>query len=97
MNTTVNSVQADGALQRIPWRYPRIVRFPRRYKKFLWDHQSGRAPLEKVVFRILYYGSFDDIKWLYKKYPEEAVTLSRTYPEIRRGVKFWMEYWNERK
>lgn len=82
---------------RIKWTYPQRVSFPSKYKKFLWEHPNQKAPLEKIIYRIFTYGSFDDIRWLYEKYPKEAVTLSKKYNNIKRGVKFWMEYWNGKR
>lgn len=73
------------------------VKFPARYKKFLWEHQNQKAPLEKLIIRIFTYGKFDDLKWLYKNYPEESYFLAKKYKTIKRGIKFWMEYWNEKR
>jgi hypothetical protein len=82
---------------RTKWSYPQRVFFPSKFKKFLWEYPNQNAPLEKIIFRILTYGSFDDIRWLYEKYPKEALTLSKKYSNIKRGVKFWMEYWNGKR
>jgi hypothetical protein len=79
---------------RIKWTYPQEVSYPSRFKKFLWEYPNHKAPLEKLIYRILTYGKYDDLRWLYKEYPNEAFALSKKYVEIKRGVKFWMEYWN---
>ncbi|MDI6766843.1 MAG: hypothetical protein QME52_08485 [Bacteroidota bacterium] len=78
---------------RVKWTYPQLVMFPSRFKKFLWEHPNYKAPLEKLIYRIFTYGNFTDLQWLYKKYPNEAFSLSKKYSDIKRGVKFWMEYW----
>lgn len=80
--------------ERIPFKYKNPVTVPPRFQKFLWDHPDGKAPLEKFVLRILTYGSFLDIKWLYKKHPEETTYVAKRY-NVRRGVKFWIKYWSK--
>lgn len=82
---------------RIKWTYPQYISFPSKYKKFLWEYPNQKAPLEKIIHRIFTYGSFDDIRWLYEKYPKEALTLSKKYNNIKRGVKFWIKYWHEQR
>jgi hypothetical protein len=43
------------------------------------------------------YGSFKDIKWLYKKYKNETFDVITRYDDIKKGVKFWIKFWHERK
>lgn len=52
--------------------------------------------LEKFILRILHYGNFEDIKWLYENYPEETYQVSMKYPEVKRGVRFWIRLWKEK-
>lgn len=78
---------------RVRWRYPAPVEVPPIYQKFLWDHPEQVAPLEKFILRILTYGKFEDIRWLYNKYPEETKDIVRRYKEIKRGIRFWIKYW----
>ena len=80
--------------ERILWTYSKQVSFPERYKKLLWEHTNRKAPLEKLIYRIFTYGKFEDLRWLYEKYPDQSFTLSKNYNNIKRGVKFWMEYWH---
>ncbi len=79
---------------RIKWKYYQQVRFPDRFKKLVWEHKNCKAPLEKHILRIFTYGRFEDLQWLYQKYPEESFALSKKYDDIKRGVKFWIEYWH---
>ncbi|GIV27952.1 MAG: hypothetical protein KatS3mg027_1766 [Bacteroidia bacterium] len=81
-------------MNRVRWTYFQEVSVPKKFKAYLWDHIEGKAPLEKLIYRILIYGSFKDIKWLYKKYPEECFTIVNKYPDINRSVKFWIKYWH---
>lgn len=82
---------------RVKWTYPQQVSFPSRFKMFLWEYRNHKAPLEKLIYRIFTYGKFNDLKWLFEKYPIEAFTLSKKYNDIKRGVKFWMEFWNGKR
>ncbi len=81
--------------QRIKPTYKAIVRIPKKYKPFFWDCPEGKVILEKFILRILQYGRFDDLKWIYKKYPEETCEIAFKYPEIKRGVRFWIKWWRE--
>lgn len=82
---------------RIKWTYSKEVSFPSKYRRYLWEHSNQKAPLEKIIYRIFTYGKFNDLKWLYEKYPYEALSLSKKYKNIKRGVKFWLEYWNGKR
>lgn len=81
--------------KRIKWTYCQEVPVPNKFKTYLWDHIEGKAPLEKLIYRVLQFGTFKDIQWLYKKYPEECFTIINNYSDIERGVKFWIKYWHE--
>ncbi len=80
---------------RVKWTYTQIVQVPKRFWTFLWDHPDHKALLEKIIYKTLIYGSFKDIQWIYKKYPEECFTIINNYTDIERGVKFWIKYWHE--
>ncbi len=82
---------------RIKLTYKQKVEIPSKYKKFFWDEPEGVTFLEKFILRILKYGDFEDIKWLYQKYPEETYAITFKYPDIKRGIKFWMKKWHEDK
>ncbi len=78
---------------RIKWKYTQKVPIPDECKSMLWDEQ-GNAPLEKLIFRVLQYGNFDELQLIYSLYPQETTDIASRYPDIRRGVKFWIKYWN---
>jgi len=81
-------------LNRIKWKYVQKVNIPTNVKNFLWDEDTV-APLEKLILRVLQYGNFDQIKYIYSTYPEETTDIINRYSDIRRGVKFWIVYWNK--
>jgi len=82
-------------LVRLKWDYTKKVKIPKSYKQFLWDYPDGTAPLEMMILRILTYGTFQDLEWLYKKYSEETNKLAFKYPVIKRGVRFWVRKWHD--
>lgn len=84
-----------GEATRIAWKYFQQVRIPPEYEKFFWDHMDGVVALEKFILRILTYGDFEDIKWLYQQYPEETWDIAGRYPDIKRGVRFWLKRWHD--
>lgn len=51
--------------------------------------------MEKFILRLLTYGRFEDIRWLYQTYPEESWDIAQRYPEIKRGIKFWLKRWKD--
>lgn len=81
--------------QRIKPSHKAFVKIPEKYKLFFWDCSEGKVILEKFILRILQYGGFEDLKWLYRNYPEETYEIAIKYPEIKRGVKFWIKWWRE--
>ena len=85
----------NNTMNRIPWDYKNQVWIPVAYKQFLWDYPGRTAPLEMLILRILTYGSFHDLQWLHKKYGKQTYTLAFKYPEIKRGVKFWLRKWHD--
>jgi len=84
-------------IKRIKPVYTKIINIPKRYKMFLWDEPTGKTYIEKYILRILYYGDFEDIKYIYRKYPNETFNIAFRYPEIKRGVKFWIKLWKTKK
>jgi len=84
-------------LERLKIEYRKKVEIPEKYKKFFWDCPAGSVFLEKYILRILNYGNFEEIKELYNRYPKETFKIAFKYPEIKRGVKFWVKRWKELK
>jgi len=64
--------------------------------KYLWEHKKT-APLEKIILRTLLYGNFEEIRKIYLLYPAETRETANRYPEIKRGVLFWIKRWNNAK
>jgi len=62
-------------------------------KQYLWDNE-GVAALEKIILRVLLYGKFEDIKKIYSMYSRETGDIACKSPEIKRGVRFWINRWN---
>jgi hypothetical protein len=77
--------------------YKKMINIPKKYKMFFWDEPTGKTYVEKYILRILYYGNFEDIKYIFKKYPKETYVIAFRYPEIKRGVKFWIKLWKTKK
>jgi len=83
--------------ERLKIEYKKKVKIPEKHKSFFWDCHDGSVILEKYILRILTYGNFEGIKELYNEYPEETFKIAFKYPEIKRGVKFWIKKWKELK
>lgn len=83
-------------VERIKPTYLKPVEIPEKFIPFFWDEPGKKVILEKFIFRVLTYGDFEDIKWLYEKYPEETFYVAMRYPEIKRGVRFWIRHWKEK-
>jgi hypothetical protein len=86
-----------GEAKRIKPKFLQKVKIPKKFKKFFWDCPNNKTYLEKFILRILQYGTFEDINSLYKKFPNETFHIAFKYPEIKRGVKFWIKLWKERE
>ncbi len=82
-------------LTRLKWDYKKRIKIPSACKRFLWDYPDGTAPLEMIVLRVLIYGTFHDITWLYREYGREAYRLAFKYPAVKRGVRFWIRRWHD--
>lgn len=90
-------MKTRGEAKRIKITYKQNVKIPEKYRVYFWDNPDDEVYLEKFILRILYYGKFDDIRWLYENYPDETYDIAFKYPEIKRGVKFWIKRWREKK
>jgi uncharacterized protein Usg len=78
-------------------KYRNKISVPEKYRRFLWDYPDGYAPLETLILRVLKYGKFEDVKWIYQQYPNETYYVAFTYPEVKRGIKFWIKRWREKR
>jgi len=81
-----------GEVKRIKWSYFEYVKIPEEFKLYLWDYKD-KAPLEMLILRTLTYGSFEEVEKIYRLYPEETYNIAMKYPDIKRGVKFWVKRW----
>ena len=81
-------------ITRIPLRYKKEVSVPKSLQKFLWDHTDKKAPLEKLILRTFKYGSYEQIKLLYEKYPDECFNVMQRHSDIKRGVSYWIKHWH---
>ena len=89
-------MKIEKEIKRIKWNYIKPVKIPESLKLYLWEYQDY-APLEILILRTLTYGSFEDIKKIYNLYPEETYKIALKYPQIKRGVKYWIERWKKKK
>jgi len=88
-------MKTTGQQKRIKPEYTQQIEMPSAYSHLLWDHPNGRAPLEKVIHRLLIYADIDKIKWLMTNYPQITYQLITKYPDVPRGAKFWVKkYYN---
>jgi hypothetical protein len=86
-----------GQTKRIKPIYLEEIKIPKKFKVLFWDCPDGKTYLEKLILRILQYGTFEDIRLIYKKFPYQTYYVVFKYPEIKRGVKFWIKLWKERE
>lgn len=82
---------------RIIPKFRQKIEIPKKYKRYFWDYPDGFATLETFILRILLYGKFANIQWLYGKFSDECYYVATTYPKIHRGVKFWIKLWEKCK
>lgn len=81
---------------RIKATYPEKSKIPCGMEKYLWEHRKT-APLEKIILRVLLYGNFEEIKKIFLLYPGETSVTAEKYPDVKRGVLFWIKRWNDGK
>jgi len=94
---TVSTKHHDSLARRIPWIFTVEVEVPDHYQKYLWDYPEGKAPLEMFLVRLFTYGRFEDIRWVFQQYPQQSFNIVSRYPDIRRGVKYWIKRWHEKQ
>jgi hypothetical protein len=81
-------------ITRIPLRHKQEVKVPLDLQAYLWDHPTGMAPLEKLLLRTFRYCSFEQLKAIYRQYPEECFDTIQRHHDIKRGVRYWINYWH---
>ncbi|MEW6094968.1 MAG: hypothetical protein AB1567_00365 [bacterium] len=79
---------------RIKPKYKEFVRIPEDFKKYLWEYED-KATLETIILRVLIYGNFEELNTIYQLYPDKTYEITLRYPEIKRGVKFWIKKWHK--
>lgn len=79
-------------INRIKLDYKELVRIPNEFKIYLWEYVDY-TNLELLIKRVLTYGSFEEVKKIYNMYPDETYRIAFKYPEIKRGVRFWIKRW----
>ncbi len=80
-------------INRIKIKYKQKIKIPEEFKKYFWDEPDGFTFLEKFILRVFKYGSFEEIRRVYDKYSSEAYDIGFRYPDIKRGIKFWLKRW----
>jgi len=86
-------MRTTGEPKRIKMIYKEWIEVPEPFRKFIWSTLDGKVPLEEMILKVLTYGKFEDIKRLYGMYPEETLSVVERYPDIKRGVKYWVKRW----
>lgn len=77
---------------RIKWDYFEKIKIPEKFKRYLWDYKE-EVSLEILILRILKYGKFEEIREIFELYPDETYKIAIKYPDVKRGVKFWIRLW----
>lgn len=74
-------------------KYKEKIIIPEKFKRYFWDELEGFTFLEKFILRIFKYGDFEEIKEVYKKYPDECYEIAMRYSDVKRGIRFWVRRW----
>ena len=90
-------MKTTGKAHRIPMLYKQWIEVPEPFKKFIWSTLDGKVPLEEMILKVLTYGKFEDIRRLYEMYPDETLSVVERYPNIKKGVKYWVKRWAGRE
>lgn len=79
-------------------------KIPQRFKHILWSYDLGRIDLKKdkelIITQFLNYGTWNDLKWLFRSYTENEIRHVAEHP--RRGLwyrdvlHFWVAMFNSR-
>jgi len=79
-------------INRIKLEFLESTKIPEEFKIYLWEYKK-EVPVEILILRVLKYGNFDEIKRIYDLFPEQTYKIAFKYPQIKRGVKFWVKRW----
>jgi hypothetical protein len=82
----------------------KLKKVPKQFQRVLWSYDINKMDLEKdkreIIIQVLNYGTWEDLKLLYKSYSEEEIKQVVKNP--RRGVwfkkvlNFWTTIFNIR-
>jgi len=80
----------------------KIKKVPRQFQRVLWSYDISKMDLEEdkkeIITQVLNYGDWEDLKLLYKLYPEKEI--KKVVKNPRRGVwfekvlNFWLTIFN---
>ena len=78
------------------------TKIPKKFQRIIWSYDISKVDLEKnkreIITQVLNYGTWQDLKLLFKIYPEKEIKKIIKNP--RRGVwfkkvlNFWMQIYN---
>ncbi len=70
---------------------------PKQFQKVLWSYDISKMDLEKdkeeIITQVLNYGDWDDVKLLFKIYPEEEIKKVVKNPKRGRWFKDVLNFW----
>jgi hypothetical protein len=65
----------SGMRRQVP-KYRTKAAVPRSMKPLLWDERGGgKAPLEKLILRVLIYGRFEELHQVYSRHPSQSFEM----------------------
>ena len=75
-----------------------MVKLPDSAKRYFWDVNFDKLDTSKrsrfVIERLLEYGDFPELKWLFAEFPEKQIvdTLKRSHRLSKRRASGWANY-----
>ena len=90
-------MKVRGPTERIVPKYTEWIEIPERFRAFVWDALEGKTPLEDIILKVLLYGKFEDIRDAFALYPDAVIHVALSYPEIHRGIRFWIKKWRDER
>jgi hypothetical protein len=75
---------------------------PRQFQRVLWSYDIAKMDLEKdkkeIITQVLNYGTWEDLKLLYKLYPEKDIKKVIKNPQrgvwFKKVLNFWIKIYN---